>query len=210
MLNEKKSSPMIAGAAFDLYVGQFTTGEVAQVCGVSRPVIDMWGTRGFIEPTRRERPIAGRLASTTKERRSRTSKGKPLFSARDMFKAKLLQVLAAQLEIALSNSVLVARKAEKALIDAAQIADSVARSGEWMWATARSVEQGEPLYIYAYAGLGREQKWLFDMHIINPGEPPSFGWDVPHLYVPMSAIFIAVCANCQKVARHLRPTTFDL
>ena len=94
---------MIAGAAFDLYVGQFTTGEVAQVCGVSRPVIDMWGTRGFIEPTRRERPIAGRLASTTKERRSRTSKGKPLFSARDMFKAELLQVLAAQLGIALAT-----------------------------------------------------------------------------------------------------------
>ena len=94
---------MIAGAAFDLHVGQFTTGEVAQVCGVSRPVIDMWGTRGFIEPTRRERPIAGRLASTTKERRSRTSKGKPLFSARDMFKARLLQVLAAQLGIALSD-----------------------------------------------------------------------------------------------------------
>jgi hypothetical protein len=32
------------------------------------------------------------------------------------------------------------------------------------------------------------------MHIINPGEPPSSGWDVPHLYVPMSAIFIAVYA----------------
>jgi hypothetical protein len=200
---------MIAGAAFDLYVGQFTTGEVAQVCGVSRPVIDMWGTRGFIEPTRRERPIAGRLASTTKERRSRTSKGKPLFSARDMFKARLLQVLAAQLGIALSDSVLVARKAEKALIDAAQIADSVARSGEWMWATARSVEQGESLYIYAYATRS-EQKWLFDMHIINPGEPPSFGWDVPHLYVPMSAIFIAVYTDCKKLLGISDQTTFDL
>ena len=200
---------MIAGAAFDLYVGQFTTGEVAQVCGVSRPVIDMWGTRGFIEPTRRERPIAGRLASTTKERRSRTSKGKPLFSARDMFKARLLQVLAAQLGIALSDSVLVARKAEKALIDAAQIADSVARSDEWMWATARSVEQGEPLYIYAYATRA-EQKWLFDMHIIKPGEPPSFGWDVPHLYVPMSAIFIAVYTDCKKFLGISDQTTFDL
>jgi len=200
---------MIAVAAFDLYVGQFTTGEVAQVCGVSRPVIDMWGTRGFIEPTRRERPIAGRLASTTKERRSRTSKGKPLFSARDMFKARLLQVLAAQLGIALSDSVLVARKAEKALIDAAQIADSVARSGEWMWATARSVEQREPLYIYAYATRS-EQKWLFDMHIINPGEPPSFGWDVPHLYAPMSAIFIAVYTDCKKLLGISDQTTFDL
>jgi hypothetical protein len=200
---------MIAGAAFDLYVGQFTTGEVAQVCGVSRPVIDMWGTRGFIEPTRRERPIAGRLASTTKERRSRTSKGKPLFSTRDMFKARLLQVLAAQLGIALSDSVLVAREAEKALIDAAQIADSVARSGEWMWATARSVEQGESLYIYAYATRS-EQKWLFDMHIINPGEPPSFGWDVPHMYVPMSAIFIAVYTDCKKFLGISDQTTFDL
>src|SRR5690242_17417802 len=93
VLDKREIKPMSAGAAFDLYVGQFTTGEVAQVCGVSRPVIDMWGTRGFIEPTRRERPIAGRQASTTKERRSRTSKGKPLFSARDMFKARLLQVL---------------------------------------------------------------------------------------------------------------------
>ena len=104
---------MIAGAAFDLYVGQFTTGEVAQVCGVSRPVIDMWGTRGFIEPTRRERPIAGRLPSTTKERRSRTSKGKPLFSARDMFKAKLLQVLAAQLGMALSTLCLCGARPKK-------------------------------------------------------------------------------------------------
>ena len=57
-----------------------------------------------------------------------------------------------------------------------------------MWATARSVEQGESLYIHAYATWS-EQKWLFDMHIINPGEPPSFGRDVPHLYMPMSAIF---------------------
>jgi hypothetical protein len=200
---------MISGAAFDLYVGQFTTGEVAQVCGVSRPVIDMWGTRGFIEPTRRERPIAGRRVFTTKERRSRTSKGKPLFSARDMFKARLLQLLAAQLGIALSDSVLVARKAEKALIDAAQAADDVARSGEWMWATARSVEQGEPLYIYAYATRS-EQKWLFDMHSIKPGEPPSFGWDVPHLYVPMSAIFIAVYTDCKKLLGISDQTTFDL
>jgi len=64
VLDKREIKPMSAGAAFDLYVGQFTTGEVAQICGVSRPVIDMWGTRGFIEPTRRERPIAGRLAST--------------------------------------------------------------------------------------------------------------------------------------------------
>ena len=51
--------------------------------------------------------------------------------------------------------------------------------------------------IYAYATRS-EQKWLFDMHIINPGEPPSFGWDVPHMYVPMSAIFIAVYTDCKK------------
>jgi hypothetical protein len=78
-----------------------------------------------------------------------------------------------------------------------------------MWATARSVEQGEPLYIYAYATRS-EQKWLFDMHIINPGEPPSFGWDVPHLYVPMSAIFIAVYTDCKKLLGISGQTTFDL
>jgi hypothetical protein len=105
--------------------------------------------------------------------------------------------------------VLVARKAEKALIDAAQIADSVARSGEWMLATARSVEQGEPLYIYAYATRS-EQKWLFDIHIANPGEAPSFGWDLPHMYVPMSAIFIAVYTDCKKLLGISDQTTFDL
>jgi len=126
-----------------------------------------------------------------------------------MFKARLLQVLAAQLGIALTDSVFVARQAEKALIDTAQVADSVDRSGEWMWAIARSVEQGESLYIYAYATRS-EQKWLFDIHITNPGEPPSFGWDMPHMYVPMSAIFVAVYTDCKKLLGISDQTIFDL
>ena len=126
-----------------------------------------------------------------------------------MFKARLLQALAAQLGIALSDSVLVARKAEKALIDAAQIADSVARSGEWMWATARSVEQGESLYIYAYANpLGAKVAVRYAHH--KSGRASSFGWDVPHMYVPMSAIFIAVYADCKKFLGISDRTTFDL
>jgi hypothetical protein len=48
------------------------------------------------------------------------------------------------------------------------------------------------------------------MHIINPGEPPSFGWDVPHMCVPMSAIFIAVYTDCKKFLGISDQTTFDL
>ena len=197
---------MIAGAAFDLYVGQFTTGEVAQVCGVSRPVIDMWGTRGFIEPTRRECPIAGRLPSTTKERRSRTSKGKPLFSARDMFKAILPQVLAAQLGIALSHFVLVWRKAEKALIDAAQIADSVARSGEWMWATARSVENESHFTSMPIDSVGAKVAVRYAHHksrrasVVRLGRAAPVCADVSDLYRRIHRL--------QKVARHLGPDHF--
>jgi len=199
---------MIAGAAFDIYAGQFTAGEVAQICGVSKPVIEMWGSRGFIEPTRRERPKP--LALRAKGSRSIPTKGRPLFSARNAFKARLMRVLAVQLELALSPSMEVASKAEKrkvtksdlpgdsALGDAAFLAEEIAMGGEWMWGLARSYERGAPLNIYAYATRSGAE-WLFDMHIGENGKIPSFGWKVAHVRVPIAEIFIAVYVECKKM-----------
>jgi hypothetical protein len=72
-----------------------------------------------------------------------------------------------------------------------------------MWAMARSIERGKPFYIYAYATRS-DQKWQFDMHIENPGaerpnELPCFGWKVPHIFVPVGEIFIAVYNDCKKL-----------
>jgi hypothetical protein len=81
---------------------------------------------------------------------------------------------------------------------ATAIADTIANTGEWMWASARSIEKGEPFLVYAYAARPN-RKWLFDMHLEEPGEAPSFGWDTPHIYVPMSKIFAEVYAECKQL-----------
>ena len=91
-----ESSPMIAGVSFDLYRPLFTAAKLADLCGVQRPVIDTMATRGFIRASGREPAATPRRQSATKGTRRRVSKGRPLFSARDAFKVRLIRVLAAQ------------------------------------------------------------------------------------------------------------------
>jgi DNA-binding transcriptional MerR regulator len=187
---------MIAGVPFNLYAGLFTPNKLAELCGVKRPVIDTMSNRGFIGPTQRER--------ATK---------RPLFSFRDADYIRMMRVVA-PLGLGLKESSLMAdefkRKkmtksevAMEAMAEMAAIAETPTTKGEWMWAMARSVERGKPFYIYAYAAPIKN-KWQFDMHIENPGvehpgEPPCFGWEVPHIYVPVSEIFIAVYDDCKRM-----------
>jgi hypothetical protein len=205
---------MIAGVAFDLYRPLFTAAKLADLCGVKRPVIDTMATRGFIRASGREPAATPRRQSATKGTRRRASKGRPLFSARDVFKVRLMRSLAAQLDMAFPESVVMAVWAERtgaaeqkkiAEYEASisELADAPAYEGEWMWAMARSIERGKPFYIYAYATRS-DQKWQFDMHIENPGaerpnEPPCFGWKVPHIFVPVSEIFLVTYADCKKL-----------
>jgi len=83
-------------------------------------------------------------------------------------------------------------------MEARRISEAIAMRGEWMWASARAFERGEkfPVYIYA-ARLHR--KWEFDMHVGELGQPPSFGWEVPLIYVPASDIFIPIYIECKKL-----------
>ncbi len=187
---------MTTGVPFNLYMGLFTPSKVADLCSVKRPVIDTMYTRRFITPTQRER---------TTER--------PLFSFRDVFKVRLMRVLA-PLGMGLKESSLMANELKKrkitksdaamnAIAELANVADIPSREGEWMWAMARSVERGKPFYIYAYAAP-TNNKWRFEMYIENPGvespsQPPCLGWNVPHIYVPVSEIFIAVYEDCKKM-----------
>jgi hypothetical protein len=205
---------MIAGVAFDLYRPLFTAGKLADLSGVKRPTIDTMATRGFIRASGREQPATSRRQSTTKGRRPPASKGRPLFSARDVFKVRLMRVLAAQLDLAFTESVEMAgwagepdkgqqKKIAEYETSISELADAPAYEGEWMWFLARTLERGKPAHIYAYATRSGG-KWEFEMHIKGPGvekpnEPPCFGWKVPHIYVPVSEIFIAVYNDCKKL-----------
>jgi hypothetical protein len=196
---------MIAGAAFDIYAGQFAAGEAAAMLGIKGPVLAMWGQRGLWEPTRREGASERRGHRTSSKRGS--PKGKPLFSARDIFKARLLHMLSGQMGLHLGKSLEVAQEVREtaehvaelvSAIEAAELADTVAMTGEWMWAVARAYERGQPLHVYVYASRPGP-KWQFDMHVGERGEPPSFGWAVLHLYIPASDIFIAIYNDCKKL-----------
>ena len=41
--------------------------------------------------------------------------------------------------------------------------------------------------------------WLFDIHLGEKGAIPCFGLQVPHVYVPISEIFISVYNDCKKI-----------
>jgi len=205
---------MIGGVSFHLYRPLFTAGKLADLCGVKRPVIDTMATRGFIRASGREQPATPRQQSATKGRRPRASKGRPLFSTRDVFKVRLMRVLAAQLDLAFTESVEMAgwvgetdkvqqKKIAEYEASMSELADAPAYEGEWMWALARSIERGRPFHIYAYAAR-LDDEWQFDMHIEKPGaerpnEPPCFGWKVPHIFVPVGEIFLVTYADCKKL-----------
>lgn len=187
---------MFARVPFDLGAGQLTATDVARLVGVQRPVIDTMLTRGQIAPTRRG--TSGR----------RKSKGRPLLSFEDALQLSLMRTVST-LGIPMSKSsealapINMKFKGPKAAIDLMAKMSEVARSPGWTWAIARSIERGKPFFIYAYATRAKD-KWQFDMHVENPGvdkpnEPPCFGWDIPHIYVPVGKIFSAVYNDCKKL-----------
>lgn len=195
-----QSSRMIAGVAFDLYGGLFSVAEAAAILGMKPSVLAMWGQRGFGPPTRREG--SGR----TMRGKKRSRQGKGLYSARDLVKLRTQQMLS-DMGLSLKESVpvgdetkLTSKSVAKRLseMEAAEISEAIAMTGEWMWATARGLERGQPFPVYAYAARV-ENKWRFDMHVGKVGEPPCFGWQVPHIYLPMSEIFMSVYTACKKM-----------
>jgi len=80
--------------------------------------------------------------------------------------------------------------------------------GEWMWAVARAFERGRSLPVYLYASRPR-RKWQFDMHVGNIGEQPCFGWEVAHIFIPVSDIFIGVYVECKKFLGLTAATEMD-
>jgi hypothetical protein len=194
---------MIAGVAFDLYAGQFSVGEAATILKMKPSVLAMQVQRGLISPTRRE------VAAGSRKKRER--QGKTRLSLRELMKVDTQNALAS-MGFSLTESVPVGDKMKRTTehvaarlftLEAIEVADRISTTGEWMWAMARSIERGKPFYIYAYAAR-QKSGWELDMYIENPGvvkpsQPPCFGWDVPHIYLPVSAIFTTLYSDSKKV-----------
>jgi hypothetical protein len=185
---------------FDINAALFTVTELAQVSGISRSAIDMYLHRGVLIPTRRARTLSP--TRKTKVRGWKTAQGRPMFSVIIIFKARLIWELGNTLGLGPSESSLASDQALHTEIPARELeagnVAEIAAGRNWMWACARSVETNLPINIYAYAARSGD-RWLFDMHLGDKGEIPSFGLQVPHVYVPISEIFISVYKECKKI-----------
>jgi len=172
---------------FDIYAGLFSVAELADMAGIERPVVDVWTARGVLVPARRERPGAA------KGKKSSARRGRPVFSCRDVFKARLVQQLFGSLAVTSRDASSIVEAAE----EAPSLADKVA-GGEWMYACARAIERGKSQTVYAYAAR-RNGKWQLDVHVGRHGAEPCFGWAKPHLFVPMSELFTDAYVKCKAV-----------
>ena len=185
---------------FDIDAALFTVSELAQVSGISRSAIDMYLHRGVLIPTRRARTLSP--TRKTKVRGWKTAQGRPMFSVIIIFKARLIWELGNTLGLGPSESSLASDEALRTEIQARELeAENVAEIAagrNWIWACARSVERNQPIKIYAFAARSAD-RWLFDMHLGEKGAMPCFGLQVPHVYVPLSEIFIGVYSECKKI-----------
>jgi hypothetical protein len=178
--------------AFDLDAALFSSGELAQVAGLSRAMVDLWVSRGLLEPTRRER------AERRTKGRVRKGHGRPMFSAGAIFKVRLTLELGRHLGIGRSEWVPLGKTVEEAQVaNIAEAADRVA-GGNWMWAVARGVENEKPFRIYTLATYCNGE-WLFDMQLGDQSHMPSFGQDVPYLVIPTWKIYEAVYVACKEL-----------
>jgi hypothetical protein len=194
---------------FDLYAGLFSVAEVAEISRVPRPIMDVWVNRNVLTPTRRQRPATGDPQQNSKKPRPARRPGRPLFACRDVFKASLIRVLAdyglsstgsselAGVTIAAKIPAGVAFARNAAPWASFEIAEATG-GGEWMWACARSIERQRPLFIYVYAAQ-QNRKWSIDMHVGARGAKPCFGWNRPHIFIPMSELFADVYLRCKEI-----------
>jgi hypothetical protein len=126
---------------------------------------------------------------------------RPMFSVIIIFKARLILELGNTLGLGPSESSLASDEALRTEIQARELeeenAAEIAAKRNWMWTCARSVETKHPINIYAYAARSAG-RWLFDVHLGEKGAMPCFGLQVPHVYVPISEIFISVYTTARR------------
>jgi len=185
-------------STLDANLPLFSAAELAAVSGLSRGTVDLWGSRGLLPPTRRER-----MPRSTKAR-PRKGHGRPMFSVAAIFRARLAHDLGAHLGIGLSEWLELSD-----LIEA-----EMARRGG-MEAVAHAIETNDATFKVHALATRIDGKWKTTTYFIgdvvtarlnNPAldlkpkpEEPKFWIAVPHIFIPMSDIFAAVYRECKKL-----------
>jgi hypothetical protein len=171
-------------ASLDPNLPLFTAAELAAVSGLSRGIVDLWGSRGLLPPTRRERMPRSAKA------RPRKGHGRPMFSVAAIFRARLAHDLGAHLGIGLSEWIQLAE-----LIEASEVAYR-----GWMEAVAHAIETHTPAKLYAYAAY-IDGTWMITGQVGAEVklEEREFGDAIPYIVIPMSDIFAAVYRECKNL-----------
>jgi hypothetical protein len=176
--------------AFPPEAACFTTGQLAQVSGLSRAMADVWVSEGRLIPTRRAKKKGGK------------GRGRPMFSAIAIFQVRLRLELASHIGFGLSEWAKVGKGLEVTsfppdVMRNADLADFVA-GGNWYWAVARGVENDKPFKFCVYAAYSK-RKWLFDASVGDKLTEPCFGLNAPFLFIPAWRIFSDVYVECKKL-----------
>ena len=170
----------------DIKAPLFSASELGKVAGVDRKLVNLWLERRVVRPTRLEQ-----LAS----------RRRPSFSVAAIFKARLTRVLAESLAISTSSAVIAGLAAEMADDPKSATAElrrhvRVAADPGWMQASARSVERGKPLALFA--GISRTgDRWRFALEPDAGKLADRFESDAPYAVVPIGSIFESVYRDCK-------------
>jgi hypothetical protein len=170
-----------------IFAPAFSSNELCAIAGINRKLANLWLERGVIQPSRVERLAV---------------RSRPHFSCVEIFKTRLTRELSELLDIGTSSSRVAGIAAEVADNPSAYSADirrivHVAASEGWMHGSARAVERGKPLNMYA--GLSRSEKcWEFQMDMDVRKLVTQFD-NIPIVLIPISALFDTVYLKCKSV-----------
>jgi len=159
-----------APAPIDIDAALFTLGELAEVAGIKRGLVDVWSHRGVIAPTRVAR-VSGRRRG--------------LFSVRAIVRARLVRVLGEHVAMGPAESAGLAKDS-----GSVEVADMMAGE-DWMFAARRNPHLG---YSVAVARIENCWRWK----LITKGEDTAsyFGPAVPFIVLPIWHIFNEVYRAC--------------
>jgi len=155
----------------------FSVAELARIAKIDRGVADQWIHRGLITPTKVER--AG-------------SRRRPIFSVRDVFKAKLICNLNDHFSFTPGQSAPLANNS-----DSVELADMLSDE-DWMYAAARGIDHSKPMqFRVAVTRVKKCWRW----QLIDPETRVSdvFGRGVPFIVLPLPDMFAPIYAACRTI-----------
>jgi len=159
----------------------FSLAELARIAGIDRAVADQWVHRQLLRPALVKR--AGSLK-------------RPFFSARAIFKAKLIVALNEHLSFGPGQSAAIANDSDSKEV-ATEVADMVAGE-DWAYYAARCIERSRPMkLVMVVSRIKNCWRWK----LVGPDDPNTepYGAGIPAVILPLASIFEPVYRACREI-----------